>query len=165
MSNTIIDTPLDKGSKEGSLNHAFIQAQLTGFLFSDERFRVLTELSLDASQTDLSTFQLKSKKELIPDICLYSKTMQRQRRDVMRVQEMPLLVIEIVSPQQAIEEILIKFDAYFALGVQSCWLVVPNIELIDIYSQPDEHRTFDMADSEMFDKILDIHLPMQSIFI
>ncbi len=75
---------------------------------------------MDTSQIDLTQFGLKAKKELIPDLCVYPNIVKRKRRDVLRMLEMPLLAIEVVSPQQGIEEILAKFDAYFALGVKSC---------------------------------------------
>jgi len=42
-------------------------------LFNDKRFKPFIELSLDASQMDLSQFGLKTKDELIPDICVYQK--------------------------------------------------------------------------------------------
>jgi hypothetical protein len=64
--------------------------------------------------------------------------------------------LEMVSPQQGIEEILAKFDAYFALGVKSCGLVVPSMEVLDIYSQLDQHQTFDLYDTEVIDEVLDI---------
>jgi hypothetical protein len=31
----------------GSLNHSIVQAQITGLLYPDKRFRVMIELSLD----------------------------------------------------------------------------------------------------------------------
>ena len=154
----------DKESKMGSLNHGMVQGQITGLLFADKRFRVIPELSLDTSQIDLSQFGLKAKKELIPDICVYPHTIKRKRRDVIRMLEMPLLAIEVISPQQGIEEILIKFDAYFTLGIKSCWLVVPSMEAVDVYSQPEQHRIFDMSDTEVIDEVMDIHLPIQEIF-
>jgi Uma2 family endonuclease len=73
-------------------------------------------------------------------------------------------LLEVVSPQQGIEEILAKFDAYFALGVKSCWLVVLSMEVLDIYSQPDQHHSFDLYDTEVIDEVLDIKLPVQEFF-
>jgi hypothetical protein len=40
--------------KLGSLNHGITQANLTILFSHDERFRVITELSLDVSQIDLN---------------------------------------------------------------------------------------------------------------
>jgi len=53
-----------------------------------------------------------------------------------------------------------KMKAFLALGVKSCWLVMPVIEVINIYS-PNHRETFDMNDTELVDKIMDIHLPIQ----
>jgi Uma2 family endonuclease len=159
-----LENEIDEDIKMGSLNHGIVQSQITGLFFTDKRFRAISQLSLDSSQIDLTPFGIKAKKELIPDICVYPNTVKRKRRDVLRMSEMPLLAIEVVSPQQGIEEILAKIDAYFALGIKSCWLVVPSMEVLDIYSQPDQHHTFDLGDAEIIDEVLDIKLPIQEIF-
>jgi Uma2 family endonuclease len=150
----------------GSYNHSLAQAQLTGLFFNDKRFSVFIELSLDVSQTDLSQFGMKAKEELKPDICLYPKTEKTGfiKRDIIKMSEMPLLAIEIISPKQGIDDILTKFDAYFALGIKSCWLVIPPMEVVDIYSQLNQHRTFDMNDTHVIDELADINLPMKSLF-
>jgi hypothetical protein len=57
-----------------------------------------------------------------------------------------------------------KVYAYFEIGVKSCWLVIPSIEAIDVYSQPKQHRTFTMNDTEVIDECIEIHLPIQKIF-
>jgi Uma2 family endonuclease len=150
----------------GSYNHSLAQAQLTGLFFNDKRFSVFIELSLDVSQTDLTQFGMKAKEELKPDICLYPKTEKSgfKKRDILKISEMPLVAIEIISPRQGIDEILTKFDAYFALGIKSCWLVIPPMEVIDIYSQLTQHRTFSMNDTNVIDELADINLPMKTIF-
>jgi Uma2 family endonuclease len=148
----------------GSLNRRIVQTQIAGLLVNDERFRVIVELSLDASQIDLSQFNLKAKDELKPDICVYPNTVKRKRRDILRMSEMPLLAIEIISPSQSIDSLLAKFDAYFELGIKSCWLVMPSVDILAIYSQPDQHKTFDRNDSEIVDEVMDIHLPLVKIF-
>jgi len=148
----------------GSLNHSFTVGRLIGLLFNDPRFTIMPELSLDPGQIDLSIFGLQAKRELKPDISIYPNTIQRQRRDVIRIKQMPLLAIEVISPEQGIEEILAKFDAYFALGVKSCWLVEPAVEVLHVYPQPEHHRTFDLNDIEIIDDRLDIRLPISKIF-
>jgi len=77
---------------------------------------------------------------------------------------MPNLAIEVLSPRQTINELLRKFNAFFALGIKSCWLVMPSIEVIKVYSQQGSYNTFDMNDTEVIDEVLDIHLPVQKIF-
>lgn len=154
----------DEDQNMGSLNHGIIQANMTSWLSNDKRFRVITELSLDASQTDLSQFGLKVKRELKPDICVYPNTIKARRRDVLRMSEMPSLAIEVVSPEQGVEEILAKFDAFFALGVKSCWLIVPTVKSVTVYSTPDNFRTFGTDNTEIIDEVLDIQMPAQKIF-
>ena len=106
-----------------SLNHGITQANLTTLCSHDERFRVITELSLDVSQIDLNQFGLKVKDELILDVCLYLRKQRlTQGDDILKMSQMPLLIIEILSPK-ALSDILFKFKAYFALGIKSCWLV------------------------------------------
>jgi Uma2 family endonuclease len=149
----------------GSLNHSIVQARLTGLLFNDERFTPAVELSLDISQIDLSPFGLKIKEELKPDISLYQDHRQISSfDDVLRMTEMPLLVIEILSPQQTIDELLAKFKVYFTLGIKSCWLVTLSIKAIAVYSSSKHLKTFSMNDIEVIDEIANIHLPMPKIF-
>jgi Uma2 family endonuclease len=150
--------------KVESLNHGLAQGQIIVLLSADKRFRIIPELSLDTSSIDLTQLGLQAQKELIPDICVYPHTLRRKKRDVLRMTEMPLLVIEIVSPLQGIAEILAKFDAYFALGIKSCWLVIPSNESITVYSSPENFKTFGTNDSEIIDSVLDICLPNRVIF-
>lgn len=56
----------------GSLNHSLIQGKITTLLSNDDKYVAMPELSLDASQIDLSQFGLKTKEELKPDVCVYS---------------------------------------------------------------------------------------------
>ncbi|KHD04594.2 hypothetical protein PN36_07620 [Candidatus Thiomargarita nelsonii] len=122
----------------GSLNHSLTAGRIAGLLFNDERFEVMPELSLDGSQI-----------ELIPNLAVYTDPPPQASPmdDVLMVSQMPDLIIEVLSPKQRISDIFVKFKAYFALGVKSCWLALPLIEVIDVYSQPDQHRTFDLNDS------------------
>lgn len=156
----------------GSLYHSSTQTNLANQLFNDERFLVLIELSLDTSQIDLAQFYLKNKNELKPDLCIYNKQpkpkstkQKRLNADILRVPKMPVLAIEVLSPSESVNELLMKFDAYFALGVKSCWLVMPSLEEIKVYSQQGSNKTFDMQrDTEVIDEVLDIRLPIQKIF-
>ncbi len=149
-----------------SKNHSLAVGRLSGLLFLDERFTVMPELSLDMTQIDLSQYGLKAKDELIPDICLYSEedNIDFSDFDELKVKQMPLLAIEVLSPQQGINDIIAKFHAYFAQGVKSCWLVTPITKSITIYSQPGQPKTFDVNDNEVFDEVMDIRLPAQKIF-
>ncbi len=78
------------------------------------------------------------------------------------MKEMPLLVIEILSPRQGVYDIVEKFKVYFALGIQSCWLVEPILSTVTIYSAMDNYHTF--SSGEVVDGTLGIRLPLQEIF-
>jgi Uma2 family endonuclease len=166
--NMLLEKEEEESHKMGSVNHSLAQSQLTALISHDKRFRTLVELSLDASQIDLSQFGFKAKDELIPDICIYHKENasrpMEKGRDLMKMSQMPSLVIEILSPKQTINEIITKFDAFFALGVKSCWLVVPATESITVYSAPNDFMTFGTEATEIIDTIMDIHLSRENIF-
>jgi Uma2 family endonuclease len=154
----------NEGIDMGSINHSLTQAKLTSLLDDDERFTVLTELSLDISQYDFSKYGIKAKEEVKPDICMYSNDIGFQKFDIVRMTEMPLLVIEILSPSQGPKELKDKIRVYFDLGVKSCWLVIPDAQLISVYTKQGDFTNFDMRDNEVVDEIMDIHLPIPKIF-
>ena len=111
----------------------------------------LVELT-EAKYIDLSQFGLRTKEELQPDISLYQGHRELSRfDDVLRMTEMPLLVIEILSPQQTLDELLAKFKAYFTLGIKSYWLVTPAIKAITVYSSSKHLKTFSMNYIEVID--------------
>jgi Uma2 family endonuclease len=154
---------------EGSLNHSRLQARLAGlFLFFwKERFSSAIKLSLDISQLNLSQFNLKNQKELEPDICVYPHTdTPDYQHDKLAMSEMPLLAIEILSPREPLEDVLDKLKIYFALGIKSCWLVIPPLELITVYSNNNLSKSFARPIcQEVFDEVLDIKIPLTEIFV
>ncbi|EDN66253.1 protein containing DUF820 [Beggiatoa sp. PS] len=125
----------------------------------------MPELSLDVTQIDLNQFGLKSKDELKPDVCVYTTPPETEPPDdMLKTTQMPDLAIEILSPSQTISELINKLKAYFALNIKSCWLVIPSITIITVYSQLREYKTFDLNDTELVDEVMDIHLPIQKVF-
>jgi len=149
-----------------SFKHSRVQTNLTVLLGNEERFETFVELSLDIGEMDLSHFRIKAKDELVPDICLYESPPilnEEVDDDLLRVSQIPDLAIEVLSPSQSLNFLVRKMKAFLALGVKSCWLVMPVIEVINVYS-PNHRQTFDMNDIELVDKIMDIHLPIQKIF-
>jgi len=163
----------DEVTDMGSLYHGMTQANLTGLLINEERFAVITELSLDASQVDLTQFGLKTKDELKPDVCVYiilpeheqTKIIEKADIDIIKVSKMPDLAIEVLSPSQSVNALLRKFDAFFALGIKSCWLVMPSLEEVRVFSKPRYYKIFDVQrDTEVIDEIIDIRQPIKKIF-
>jgi len=156
-----------EGRKMHSKKHSITQTNITGLLFNDKRFTTFVELSLDASPIDLSQFGLKAKDELIPDVCVYLEPPpvdDKLGSDEVRVTQIPDLAIEVLSPSQTVNELLKKIDAFFALGVKSCWLMMPSLEEIRVFSQLKCYKNFDMNVTEIIDEVMDIRLPIQKVF-
>jgi Uma2 family endonuclease len=158
----------DEEDHMGSIIHSGTQAKLTGLLLNNENLSVFTELSLDISQHDLSKYRLKAKDDLKPDICAYvgppPMPDEEFEDDLISVSQMPELAIEVLSPRQSVGYLVRKIKAYFALGIKSCWLVMPPLEVIRVFSQPRYYKTFDVNDIELVDEVIDIRLPIQKVF-
>ena len=163
--NTVECVELEK-EEMGSVNHSITQTNLAISLSSNHPFRVMTELSLDIGNMDLTPFGLKAKKELKSDVCVYpiDAINGSSEQDIVRMPDMPLLAIEVLSPEQGINELMSKIRAYFALGVKSCWLVLPIPGTITVYSAPGKFRTFVPENNEVVDEVADIRLPIKNIF-
>ncbi len=144
----------------GSYNHSLVQGNLAYLLRQTGNYSAFIELSLDASALDKQEFP-NITNELIPDICLYPKR-GTIPRDILRVTEMPLLAIEVISPRQGTLGLIEKFRAYFALGVTSCWLVDPALNIVAVYSAPTKYQTF--AGETVLDEQLSIEIPLTEIF-
>ncbi|MBV7334208.1 Uma2 family endonuclease [Chloroflexi bacterium TSY] len=144
----------------GSFNHSLVQANLAYVLKAHTEFSPLNELSLDTSGLDKLLFPA-IKDELIADVCLYPKSAVVDL-DILVMEEMPLLVIEVISPRQGTRSIIEKFQAYFALGIPSCWLVDPATSIVRIYHPNSEPRTF--SSGFAVDEVVGIRVPIAEIF-
>jgi Uma2 family endonuclease len=136
----------------------------------DDKFTPAVELTLNASQLDLSQFCLKASVELKPDLCLYPNNVGYSKpRDILKMSDMPLRAIEIRIPTQSVDDLIAKIQAYFALGIQSCWLVMPTLESIIVYASITDFKHFDPKRDieviiEVIDEVLDIRMPLKKFF-
>ncbi len=159
---------IDGEDHKGSLNHGIAQTKLNYLLLKENKnLTVISELSLDISQHDLSQYRLEGKYELKPDVCAYLEPpiIPDTEDDLVTVSKIPDLVIEILSPRQAISYLIRKINAFFELGTKSCWLVNPSMQIITVYSQPNQRETFvSKKEAKVIDEVMNIHLPIQEIF-
>lgn len=162
MNELAIDLEQEVLDDMGSFNHGYLQARLVFLLYKIGKYTTLTELSLDISKLDLSRFPINVKEELKPDLCVYPKRGLERPHDIIRMSEMPLLAVEILSPHQNAYQLLKKFEVYFALGIKTCWLVDPVIEAITVYSSLHKHTVF--SEGHIIDDSLNIQLSIQEIF-
>ena len=145
---------IERNKPMPSLNHALIQGNLIFELklrYKD-RYSFPSELSLE-----LSTWPS------VPDLAIYPKIEMDLQHDVVTVTEPPLCAIEIISPSQSISELTAKASAYFKHGVQSCWIVIPPLGNIYVYSSLDTYEIFRSTD-ELRDPVLDIVFPLKDVF-
>jgi Uma2 family endonuclease len=157
-----LDSLEEESLDVGSFKHSSAQANLAFLLKRIGKYSVLTDLSLDISTVDISQFDISTKEEVKPDVCIYPKRKMNLLDDILRMSEMPLLAIEVLSPKQGVYDILEKFKLYFALGVQSCWLVIPNTRTVVVYATPSSFATF--GTGEVIDEALGIQIPVEEIF-
>ncbi len=148
----------NRGKPMPSLNHGIIQANLIiliGSLYVDT-YRVISEL----------TTKLDKDKQ-VPDIAIYAKNNSKirfnARQDQISTSEVPLGVIEILSPTQNFAELVDKSTSFFASGVKSYWLVVPPVQTVYVFSNRDEFVIFSKRDV-LKDEVLGIELELGEVF-
>lgn len=145
----------------GSFNHSTVQANLAYLLKRIGDYTVSVELSLDSSPLNKADFAFGD--ELVPDLCVYPKRQLLKSNDILKMKEMPLIAIEVLSFRQFISTLIAKFEAYFALGVQSCWLVDPLTQSIHVYAAIDQWQTFSI-DDELIDEKFGIRFAVAEVF-
>jgi Uma2 family endonuclease len=78
----------------------------------------------------------------------------------------PDLAIEIVSPTDFYQNVLIKIDDYFAAKVKQVWLINPEKETLTIYFSPKETKVLSKSDTLTCEEILPkFSLKLSEIFV
>lgn len=151
----ISDYELERGKPRPTLNHAVVQGNLAFALklAYRQKFSFLPEINLT----------MPERPDAVPDVAIYPKLEIDFLHDVTSMTDMPLTVIEIISPSQSHEEILSKFERYFNAGVKSCWLVMPSFQAISVYSGVGKYQFFS-TDQTLTDAATGIELPVGEVF-
>jgi Uma2 family endonuclease len=143
----------DEDKPMPSLNHSRV-AQNLGVLLHKyaDRYDIFQQLSLRLNNWPT-----------IPDISLYPKTPNIDwLADRDEVTEPPLLVIEILSPHQVVQNLFNKIRQYLDNDVKSCWLVEPGTGAVTVFSK-DAKRGF-IEDDVVRDDALGISISLREIF-
>ncbi|MDQ2771668.1 MAG: Uma2 family endonuclease [Bacteroidota bacterium] len=150
----ISDYELERGKPMPSLNHSIVQANSVFELKTRyrERFRFMSEVNIDIAG-----------RVMVPDIGIFPKMVADMAHDSIVVQQVPLTTIEILSPSQALSELIGKANAYFQAGVKSCWIVLPEAQGIFVYSAPGKYMFFHDAET-LTDPATGIELPLPPLF-
>jgi Uma2 family endonuclease len=72
--------------------------------------------------------------------------MVRQTVDTTLIEGIPILVVEILSPSDTIEDINEKIDAYLEAGVPIIWIIDPYRRTVTVYSSDFEPRLYNVRD-------------------
>jgi len=131
------DYELERGKPMPTWNHAILQQRilLEIIVRYPKKFTVLPELNLSVLG-----------EKLVPDLAVFTGSLGFLAHDQNIVSEMPLLVVEILSPSQSVTELIFKAERYLKAGVTSYWLVVPELINIAVSSESGVYQTFNRQD-------------------
>lgn len=152
----VSDYELERGKPMPSKNHARIQKKLLLWLETNTsgRFEVLPEVNVPLLMGNY----------FVPDLALFPPTLTfDMEEDEVKISAVPLNVIEILSPEQSVQDVVLKARSYFDLGIKSYWLVIPPLRAVHVYDAPHANRAFVAPDS-LRDEALGIELPLDAIF-
>lgn len=102
------------------------------------------------------------KRDRVPDIGIYPADLSFME-DEIRMTEMPLAVVEILSPQQELSELIARKNVYFRAGVRSYWLVLPELLSIYVYHAPNDFEIYTKNET-LRDPNLGIELDLGPVF-
>lgn len=77
----------------------------------------------------------------------------------------PDLAVEVISPNDLFQDVLVKMNEYFRLGVRQVWVVEPVSQQIIVFDSPTQLRGFTAADELDGGALLPgLRLPLASLF-
>lgn len=150
-----IEYEIERGKPIPSKLHAHLTKRLIYLLDKTlmGKYEALPELTLEAGAMGV----------IVPDIAICEVEPVDFEHDETKRTHPPLAVIEILSPNQILQTLVDKTHTYFSFGVKSCWLVLPTLQSIYVFSAPGQHEVFSQKE-ELFDPHLNIRIPMAAIF-
>ncbi|OIN56005.1 Uma2 family endonuclease [Arsenicibacter rosenii] len=145
---------LERGKPVPDTIHGIVQTNIAGELFIRYRsvYRIMSEVTLDTQPVGTT-----------PDVLVYPTFEPDFQNRSARRSDPPLLTIEIQSPSQSLEVMVEKTAIYFHFGVKSCWVVLPSIKAVIVYTAPDTYRFFHDKDL-LTDENAGIELPVDLLF-
>ena len=118
----------------------------------DEIYDILTEVDLD-----LSTGWT------VPDLVIYPKLTYDWVHDEIKMTQVPITTIEILSPKQSLADLVIKAqDKFLAAGVKSSWIVVPPFKQITILCPDGTSENY--TNGLIIDKSIGVEIELAQIF-
>lgn len=114
---------LERGKPMPSKNHSRIQARFSKEILVryEDVYDVRSEQTLGPPNPPF-----------VPDLSIFPAEVSTWQYDKVKEDEVPLTVIEIISPSQTDTELTEKAAAYFVAGTKSYWLVQPLFRTVVI---------------------------------
>jgi len=144
---------LERGKPMPSRNHSIVQANAVFELKTRYRaqFRFMSEVNIDVAG-----------RVLVPDVGIFEPIPVDMSQDQLVLTQLPLTTLEILSPRQALDDLIDKAALYLQAGVKSCWIILPKTEGVFLYSAGG-YRYF-QAPQTLTDPATGIELPLAPLF-
>ncbi|MFD2571020.1 Uma2 family endonuclease [Spirosoma soli] len=154
METPVVSTPELEEEKMSSLNHAELQSRLAFLLMLSYRseYSILTELDLEFASGKTR-----------PDLCIFPKRTLDWMADEIVVHDVPLVTIEILSPEQSLNSLIDRiYKKHFPAGVKTVWIVSPALQIITIFL-PDRQR-INFTEGVITDPAIGIQINLAEVF-
>lgn len=77
----------------------------------------------------------------------------------------PELAVEVVSPSNFADDLILKVHDYFQTGTQQVWVVWPSVKQVYVYESPTQARILTIADELTGGSVVpDFRLPVAALF-
>ncbi len=149
------DYEKERGKPMPNMIHGLVQMRLGAQFLAQatDRFLIASELTLEILPTS----------SLTPDLAVLPKRALNWGREPARCKDVPISVVEIVSPSQGYQIIVDKIDLYFGHGVQSVWEVNPALKYIAIH-RPGEKEVRVIQHGEASDPATGLTVRLEEVF-
>jgi Uma2 family endonuclease len=141
----------ERGEMSPSYNHSFLSYRIAKAIDQDEQFNIHIELTIEINGHDY-----------VPDIAVYEQRGIDFLHDTIKTQEMPMLIVEILSPTQSVREVTEKIALFLEAGVKSCWLVLPEVKTITVFH--DIRQPVSYSIGNLVDDRLGVEISVAEIF-
>jgi Uma2 family endonuclease len=143
----------ERGKPMPSRLHSLTESLLSAQLWQNSsNYHIHNELTLDIDGY-----------ETTPDLSIYPETDVDYTRNEVRVNEPPLVAIEIASPTKSTQVLIDKIRGLLDAGVRSCWLVQPALRIITTFDETMHSQTY--SEGIVTDPATGIEVALEEVFL
>lgn len=147
------DYETERNKPMPSKNHSRVARRLNVLLTPfEDKYDIMNEICIEFDP-----------KDSVPDLCLYPKLSFDWENDEISMTETPITTFEILSPSQAINDLVKKIrNIYFPAGIKSSWLIVPPLKTVHILYPNTPTQTF--SEGNIKDLVTNVEIKLEDIF-